>query len=115
MGTNELDLQNMSETLSESSWKSKECVLFCYNHEEYVAGKEDEAAKASNDRSTGNFTLCVRPRLAHKRSMSRSHCCRLEMNKEVTRAYLNDKKPTTDVKTKALRSVYSDKGAFATK
>ena len=28
MGTNELDLQNMSETLSESSWKSKDVCYF---------------------------------------------------------------------------------------
>ena len=44
-------------------WEIERCVLFCYNVEEYVAEEEDEAATASNDPSTANFTLCLDPGL----------------------------------------------------
>ena len=38
------------------------CVLFCYNLEECVA-EEDEAAAASDVRSTAKFTLSIDPGL----------------------------------------------------
>ena len=62
------------------------CVLFCYNLEECVA-EEDEAATASDVRSTAKFTLSFDPGL-HIKNLCQDYTVTDEgMDKQVTKAY----------------------------